>query len=97
MIFLLAREQIGTCSKTWTGIRNAKAPDIDRLICNYLPLFDEVLEQTEEVSWVDILWTLAEHEADFAVGILHLGKRLSHVLDLLVSLIAEAVHWGQGT
>lgn len=83
--------------KTWTGIRNAKAPDIDHLICNYLPLFDEVLEQTKKVSWVDVLWTLAEHEADFAVGILHFGKRLSYVLDLLVSLIAEAVHWGQGT
>ena len=43
-MFLLPREQIGTCSKTWTGIKNAKAPDIDRLICNYLPLFDEVFE-----------------------------------------------------
>lgn len=95
-MFLLTGEQIGTCSKTWTRIRNAIAPDIDRLICHYLPLFDEVLEQTEKVGRVDILWTLAEHEANFAVGILHLGKRLPHELDLLVSLIVEAVHWGQG-
>ena len=58
----------------------------------YLPFGDEVSKETEKVGGVCALRALAEHEASFSVGILHLGKGLPEVGNLLVCMVVEAVH-----
>ena len=58
----------------------------------YLPFGDEVSKKTEKVGGVCTLRALAEHEASFSVGVLHLGKGLPEVGNLLVCMVVEAVH-----